>query len=65
MLSLSNIGRKLFGSANDRRIKRYAPMVDRINGLEPEFEALSDDEIFHGPGEQKDGQRRHADDARQ
>jgi preprotein translocase subunit SecA len=36
--------RRLFGG-NDREIKRYLPIVDRINALEPEFEALSDGEL--------------------
>ena len=45
MLGLANLGRKVFGSANDRRVKRYAPMVEAINDLESEIEALSDDEL--------------------
>src|SRR5436853_597935 len=36
------LSRKVFGSANDRRIKGYQPRVDAINALEPEIEALSD-----------------------
>ncbi|MBA2700332.1 MAG: preprotein translocase subunit SecA [Chloroflexi bacterium] len=34
-----------FVDSNDREIRRIQPMVDEANGLEPEFEALSDDEI--------------------
>ncbi|HSM42503.1 MAG TPA: preprotein translocase subunit SecA, partial [Afifellaceae bacterium] len=45
MLGLSNLGRKVFGSASDRRVKRYAPTVEAINAMESEFEALSDDEL--------------------
>ncbi len=45
MLGLGNLGRKVFGSASDRRVKRYAPLVDRINALEAEIEHLSDDEL--------------------
>jgi len=45
MLGLGNLGRKVFGSASDRRVKRYAPLVDRINALESELEALSDDDL--------------------
>jgi preprotein translocase subunit SecA len=37
--------RKLFGSANDRRIKNYRPRVDAINALEPELAALSDEQL--------------------
>jgi preprotein translocase subunit SecA len=45
MLGLGNLGRKVFGSASDRRVKRYRPSVDVINALEPEFEKLSDAEL--------------------
>src|SRR3984885_6275840 len=43
--TFSSIGRKIFGSKNDREVKRMRPSVDEINGLEPEFEKLSDDEL--------------------
>src|SRR5471030_13021 len=39
------VARKLFGSANERRIRSYQPRVDAINALEPELAALSDDEL--------------------
>ncbi len=45
MAGLASIARKLFGSANDRRLKAYAPNVNAINALEPELVALSDDEL--------------------
>ena len=34
-----------FVDSNDREIRRLLPLVDEMNALEPEFEALSDDEI--------------------
>jgi preprotein translocase subunit SecA len=37
--------RTLFGSRNERLIKRYGKTVDRINALEPEFQALSDADL--------------------
>ncbi|HSR77463.1 MAG TPA: preprotein translocase subunit SecA, partial [Xanthobacteraceae bacterium] len=37
--------RKLFGSANDRRVRSYQPRVTAINALEKELEQLSDDEL--------------------
>ena len=37
--------RKLFGSANDRRIRSYRPRVNAINALEKELEQLTDDEL--------------------
>ena len=39
------LARKLFGSANDRRVKGYRPRVQAINALEKELEALSDDQL--------------------
>ncbi|MGE3989580.1 preprotein translocase subunit SecA [Pseudorhodoplanes sp.] len=42
---LGAVARKLFGSANDRRIKGYQPQVQAINALEPELAKLSDDEL--------------------
>jgi len=39
------VARKLFGSANDRRIKKYRPRVDAINALEGELEKLSDADL--------------------
>ncbi len=41
----AGIARKLFGSANERRIKGYRPRVDEINALEKELEALSDEAL--------------------
>ncbi|MFP4518622.1 MAG: preprotein translocase subunit SecA [Oceanicaulis sp.] len=40
-----NIARKLFGSSNDRTVKKMRPTVERINALEPDFEALDDDQL--------------------
>jgi preprotein translocase subunit SecA len=45
MLSFGTLAAKVFGSANDRRIKPYRPKVDPINALEPEIEKLSDGEL--------------------
>ncbi len=40
-----NLARKFLGSANERYINRVQPLIDRINGLEPEMQALSDAEL--------------------
>ena len=40
-----SIARKIFGTENDRKIRRLRPTVEKINALEPEFEALSDDAL--------------------
>jgi preprotein translocase subunit SecA len=45
MVGLGSLARKIFGSANDRRIKGYAPKVAAINALEAELQSLSDEEI--------------------
>jgi len=42
---LGNIAKKVFGSANDRRLKSYRPKVAAINALEPEMVKLSDEEL--------------------
>ena len=45
MVSLGGIARKLFGSSNDRRVKKLALKVKDINVLEPEMAALSDEQL--------------------
>ena len=42
MLGFGNLAKKVFGTPNDRKIKATRPLVEKINALEPEFEALSD-----------------------
>src|SRR5258705_3602545 len=39
------VARKIFGNANERRIRAYRPRVDAINGMEKELERLSDEEL--------------------
>ncbi|WP_136683172.1 preprotein translocase subunit SecA [Falsirhodobacter xinxiangensis] len=43
MLGLGSIAKKVFGSPNDRIVKSVRPLVAKINALEPEFKALSDE----------------------
>ncbi len=45
MLSIGALASKVFGSSNDRKLKKYPPLVARINALEPQIEALSDAEL--------------------
>src|SRR6187397_3109793 len=45
MLSLGAIASKVFGSLNDRKLKKYGPVVAQINALEPEVAGLTDDEL--------------------
>ena len=37
--------KRVFGSANDRLLATHHQTVDAINALEPDLEALSDDEL--------------------
>ena len=46
MLGFGTITKKIFGSANDRKVKAIRPLVEKINALEPEFEVLSDEELI-------------------
>ncbi|MDR0882256.1 MAG: preprotein translocase subunit SecA [Candidatus Adiutrix sp.] len=39
---MKSINRKIFGTANDREIKRFSAVVDQINALEPRIRPLSD-----------------------
>ncbi len=36
---------KVFGTSNEREIKRLMPQVERINALEPEMKQLSDEQL--------------------
>lgn len=42
---LGQIARKIFGSANDRFVKKQYKTVNKINALEPDFVKLSDEEL--------------------
>ena len=44
-LKFDSVMKRVFGSSNDRRLKGYRPQVAAINALEPEFEALTDDQL--------------------
>jgi preprotein translocase subunit SecA len=40
-----NIVKGIFGSKNERELKRMAPLVERINALEPQFHSLTDEQF--------------------
>ncbi len=42
---LGKIIKGIFGSKNERELKQMAPLVDRINSLEPDFKVLSDEQL--------------------
>ena len=39
------LAKKLFGTENDRKLKKLRPLVAKINGLEDSFVALTDDQL--------------------
>ncbi len=45
LVSFGGIARKIFGSANDRRVRGMRPRVEAVNAMENEMQALSDDAL--------------------
>ncbi|WP_438959728.1 preprotein translocase subunit SecA [Nereida sp.] len=46
MLGLGTIAKKVFGTPNDRKVKSTRPLVEKINALEPDFQALTDEQLI-------------------
>ncbi|MCQ0091509.1 preprotein translocase subunit SecA [Roseovarius sp. M141] len=42
MLGIRTVARKVFGTPNDRKVKATRPLIDKINALEPDIQALDD-----------------------
>jgi preprotein translocase subunit SecA len=42
---IAGLARRLFGSANDRYVKSLRHLVEVVNEMEPQLEAMSDDEL--------------------
>jgi len=42
---IGKIAAKVFGTANERELKRIRPLVEQINSLEPEMQQLSDEQL--------------------
>ena len=42
---IGNVLKKVFGSKNERELKKFKPIVEQINALEPEIQTLSDDQL--------------------
>lgn len=40
-----NLAKKIFGTSNDRELKRYRKIVEVVNSFEPAMQALTDDEL--------------------
>ena len=43
--ALGSVLKKVFGSKNDREVKRLTPGVEKINSLEPKMQSLGDEEL--------------------
>ena len=54
MLGFGTLAKKVFGTANDRKIKATKPIVAKINALEPEFEKLTDAQLIEKTAEFKE-----------
>ena len=50
---LNYFAKKIFGSSNDRVLKKFNPIVEKINNLEKTFSKLSDDKILDKTNEFK------------
>ena len=42
---VADVGKMLFGSANERILSEMVPIVERINALEPEFQRKTDAQL--------------------
>ncbi len=42
---ISSIAGKIFGTKNDKIVKKYRARVQKINALEPKYEAMNDEEL--------------------
>ena len=42
---IADLGKKLFGSANERILREMVPIVERVNALEPEFQRKTDAQL--------------------
>jgi preprotein translocase subunit SecA len=49
-----NVLKGVFGSKNERELKKMQPLVEEINSLEPDFQALSDAQLQAKTGEFKE-----------
>ena len=45
MIQFSDAVTKVFGTSNERVVKRMLPMVKAINALEPQMQQLSDEQM--------------------
>ena len=46
---LNFLSKKIFGSSNDRIIKKILPIVEKVNELEVSYEKFTDQDIISKP----------------
>ena len=56
-VSISKVLTKVFGSRNERLLKRYQRMVAQINAMEPKVQQLSDEQLRSRTAELREGLR--------
>jgi len=54
MLGLDSLAKKVFGTANDRKVKAARATVAAVNALEPEYERLPDERLLAKTAEFRD-----------
>ncbi|MDD5544979.1 MAG: preprotein translocase subunit SecA, partial [Acidobacteriia bacterium] len=59
-MGIDNVLKKIFGSRNDRELKRIQPMVAAINDLEPHIQKFTDDQLRQKTAEFKEKLRQGA-----
>ena len=42
---IGKLAAKIFGTSNEREIKRILPLVEQINALEPQMQQLTDEQL--------------------
>ena len=45
MSMLLNVAKKLFGSGNDRELKRLRPIIEQVNSFEPQMQKLTQEQL--------------------
>jgi len=42
---ITNFLTKIFGSKNERELKKIQPIVEKVNAFEPQIQAMSDEKL--------------------
>ena len=55
MVSFNKILTKVFGSRNDRLLKKYRTIIARVTEMEPKIQAMSDEQLRNRTAELREG----------